>query len=67
MNKDELKGKAKQVKGSIKQKAGEVTDNPDLEAEGAIDQAAGKVQEGFGTAKRKTQEFIEDVTDEDEE
>jgi uncharacterized protein YjbJ (UPF0337 family) len=67
MNKDEFKGKAKQVKGSIKQKAGEVTDNPDLEAEGAIDQAAGKVQEGFGAAKRKTREFLDDVTDEDEE
>jgi hypothetical protein len=36
-------------------------------ATSAIDQAAGKVQEGFGTAKRKTQEFIEDVTDEDGE
>jgi uncharacterized protein YjbJ (UPF0337 family) len=44
-----------------------LTDNPDLEAEGAIDRAAGKVQEAFGAAKRKTSEFIEDVTDEDEE
>jgi uncharacterized protein YjbJ (UPF0337 family) len=67
MNKDELKGKAKQAKGSIKQKAGELTDNPNLEAEGAIDQAAGKMQEGLGMAKRATREFIDDVTDEDEE
>ena len=60
MDKDELKGKAKQAKGSIKRKAGELTDNPDLEAEGAVDQAAGQVQEGFGKAKQEVREVIDD-------
>jgi uncharacterized protein YjbJ (UPF0337 family) len=32
-NKDEVKGKAKQIKGAIKDKIGEVTNNPRLEAE----------------------------------
>ena len=60
MDKDELKGKAKQAKGSIKRKAGELTGNPDLEAEGAVDQAAGQVQEGFGKAKQEVREVIDD-------
>jgi uncharacterized protein YjbJ (UPF0337 family) len=59
MNKDELKGKARQIKGSAKEKAGEFLDEPELQAEGAADQATGKVQEGFGAAKRKVSEGIE--------
>ncbi len=35
--------------------------------EGPSEEAVGKVQEGFGTAKRKTREFIDEMTDEDEE
>ena len=33
-NKDEIKGKGKQIEGAIKVKVGEVTNNPHLEAEG---------------------------------
>jgi uncharacterized protein YjbJ (UPF0337 family) len=64
MDKDELKGKAKQAKGSIKEKAGELIGNPDLEAEGTIDRATGKVQEGFGAAKRKVREAADEVLEE---
>ena len=66
MNKDELKGKVNQAKGTIKQKAGELTDSPELQAEGAAERVAGKVQEGFGAAKRKVSEAIEEITDESE-
>ena len=66
MNKDELKGKAKQAKGAIKEKAGELADSPELQAEGMADRASGKVQEGFGAAKRKVSEGIEKLTDKDE-
>ena len=65
MNKDELKGKAEQAKGKVKEKAGELIDDPELQAKGAADQAAGKVREGFGTAKRKVSETIEDLRDDD--
>ena len=67
MNKDELKGKANQIKGSAKQKAGELTDNPDLQGEGAFDRAKGIVQEGFGKAKRKVSEGLEELSDEAEQ
>ena len=63
MNRDEIKGKAEKAKGIVKEKAGELTNNPDLEAEGTVDRASGAVREGFGKAKRKVKEGIEDVAE----
>lgn len=60
-NKDEIKGKFDQVKGDLKEKAGRALDNPDLENEGKADRASGELREGFGTAKRKIGETIEDI------
>jgi uncharacterized protein YjbJ (UPF0337 family) len=60
-NRDEVKGKLDQAKGSVKETVGRVTNDPDLEAEGDADRTKGKVQEGFGTAKRKVGEAIEDI------
>lgn len=61
MNRDELEGKKDQVKGKIKQAAGDVTDDPNLKDEGAADEAGGEIQEGFGRGRRKVGEAIEDV------
>jgi uncharacterized protein YjbJ (UPF0337 family) len=44
-NKDEIKGKGKQIEGAIKNKAGKLTDNPKLEAKGKAERVVGKVQE----------------------
>jgi len=63
MNRDEIKGKAEKAKGFVKEKVGEVTNNPDLEAEGKVDRASGAVREGFGTVKRKVKEGVEEITD----
>lgn len=60
-NKDELEGKLDQAKGAVKETVGRVTNDRDLEAEGSADRTGGKVQEGFGTAKRKVGEAIEDI------
>ena len=49
-NKDEIKGKGKQIKGAIKNKVGEVTNDPNLEAEGEAERREGKVQEKVGRA-----------------
>jgi uncharacterized protein YjbJ (UPF0337 family) len=51
------------VKGRAKQAWGDLTDNERLHDEGVADEAAGEVQEGFGRARRKVGEFIEDVAD----
>lgn len=61
MNKDELNGKVDQIKGRVKQGAGDATDNDQLRDEGVADEASGDVQEGFGKARRKVGEAIEDV------
>ena len=61
MNRDELEGKGEQIKGKIKQAAGDLTDNAELHGEGVADEASGNVQEGFGTARRKVGEVLEDL------
>ena len=61
MNRDELEGKAEALKGKIKQAAGDLTDNPELHDEGAVDEAAGQTQDAFGKARRKVGEAIEDI------
>ena len=63
MNRDELDGKADQLKGKVKQGVGHLTDNDRLHDEGAADEAAGKVQEGYGKARRKVGEALDDIAD----
>jgi uncharacterized protein YjbJ (UPF0337 family) len=60
-NRDELEGQKDQVKGRVKQAWGDITNNEDLRDEGTVDEAAGEVQEGFGRARRKVGEAIEDI------
>ncbi len=60
-NRDEVEGKLDQAKGSVKETIGRVTNDGDLEAEGNADRTGGKVQEGFGTARRKVGEAVEDI------
>ena len=60
-NKDEIKGKGKQIEGAIKNKAGKLTDNPKLEAKGEAERVAGKLQEKSGKARRKTGEAVQKV------
>ena len=61
MNRDELEGKAKEIKGRVKQGLGDVTDDETLRDEGVADEAEGEVQAGFGKARRKVGEAIEEV------
>ncbi len=42
--KSEIAGKVHEVKGTIKEKVGELTNDPDLEGEGIGEKIAGKVQ-----------------------
>ena len=63
MNRDEIKGKAEKAKGLAKDKAGEILNDPDLEAQGEAERAEGSVREGIGKAKRKVKEGIEEIAD----
>ena len=49
---DQAEGKFYKVKGKIKEIAGELSDNPALEAEGTGEKLAGKVQEKIGQVKK---------------
>jgi uncharacterized protein YjbJ (UPF0337 family) len=63
MNRDELEGRKDQVKGRIKQAAGDLTDDDNLRDEGVVDEAAGDVQEGLGRGRRKVGEALNDLGD----
>jgi uncharacterized protein YjbJ (UPF0337 family) len=45
---DKIKGTFHEVKGKVKEKAGQVINNPDLESEGAAENLGGKVQKKIG-------------------
>ena len=50
--KDKVQGNLNQAAGAVKQKVGEVTNNPDLRDEGTADKLKGKVQEKVGDIKK---------------
>jgi len=59
MNRDELEGKWKQIKGAVKEKWGKLTDD-DLDViAGNSEQLAGKIQERYGIAKDEAERQIE--------
>ena len=63
MNRDETKGRADQIKGTIKQAAGKILDDEQLHDEGVADEASGEVQEAFGKGRRKVGEALNDLGD----
>lgn len=60
-NKDQVEGKWEQAKGWVKDKAGEITNDPQLEAEGEEQNAAGKGQETWGKIKSGVGEAVDAV------
>ena len=49
--KDKAEGTFHQIKGKVKEVAGSISDNEQLEAEGAAEKLAGKVQKKVGQVK----------------
>ncbi|WP_051955981.1 CsbD family protein [Beijerinckia mobilis] len=56
MNVHEIEGAARGVAGKAESKFGEITGDRDMQAQGVIDQAAGKVQELYGRVKETVQD-----------
>ena len=50
---DSAEGKARHLKGHVKDAVGGLTGDSSLQAEGKIDQATGKLQDALGKAERK--------------
>jgi len=53
MNKDRLKGKWRQARGTVKKQLGNLTGDRREQTEGDADRLIGKVQEKYGTAREK--------------
>jgi uncharacterized protein YjbJ (UPF0337 family) len=50
--KDQLKGKAQEIKGAIKEQVGKLSKDADLEAEGTIEKFSGKAQQVIGKIEK---------------
>ena len=61
MNRDQIKGKMKDVKGRVERQAGEWTGNKDAQVKGMGDQLEGKVQKGVGDLKDAGRKAMKDV------
>lgn len=61
MNHDRMKGIIDEVAGSAKRKAGELTGNPKLQVEGAVQQVKGKVEGAWGKTKEAVQDALENT------
>ena len=61
INDDEVKGNVDKASGTVKEKMGRAMGDPILENEGADQRTGGDIQAGFGKARRKVGEAVEDL------
>jgi len=50
--KDQVEGKFHEAKGKMKEKTGQITKDPNLEAEGTDEKVGGKIQNKVGQIKK---------------
>ena len=58
MNKDQVEGRFEEAKGKVKEIAGKIVGNEDLEQEGKIQNTEGKVQAGYGDLKEDVKDAL---------
>ncbi len=51
MDKEHVKGTADKAKGAVKEAAGKIMNDKELQAEGKMDKAKGAARQAFGDAK----------------
>lgn len=59
MNRDELMGHWHELKGKVKARWGDLTDDEFTEAEGNLEMLAGKIQKKYGGTKESIQSELE--------
>ncbi|MBG6286071.1 MULTISPECIES: CsbD family protein [Pseudomonas] len=62
MNTDVIKGKWKQLSGSLKEKWGKLTDDDLQAADGHAEYLVGKLQERYGWTREKAEEEVRDFS-----
>lgn len=63
MNRDILKGRWNQLKGTIKQQWGDLTDNDVAKIEGNYDEFVGVLQERYGYSRERAQREVDTYLD----
>lgn len=61
MNTDQMKGKATQIAGKLKETWGKLTDDDVALYEGQRDKFLGKVQENYGLAKEAAEKKLQSI------
>jgi uncharacterized protein YjbJ (UPF0337 family) len=61
MNRDELEGKWLQLRGSVKAKWGELTDNELDQIQGNYDMLIGKIQEKYGQTREQIDRQLDEL------
>ena len=56
MNKDQVKGKLKDIAGKAQEKVGKITGRPEDRAAGVVKQVEGKMQKGLGDVKQHVED-----------
>lgn len=59
MNKDQIKGKAENIKGRVKEAVGALTGNKERQADGLVDRVSGAVREKVGQARHDAARHID--------
>jgi uncharacterized protein YjbJ (UPF0337 family) len=57
MNKDQVKGVAKDVAGKVQEQAGKLVGSKEQQIKGLSKQISGKVQKGVGDVKQSVEDF----------
>lgn len=65
MDKQHVKGAAKEVAGKVQKKTGDLLDDPSMEAKGAAKEIAGKAQQKVGDAKDKLRDARDEARRDD--
>jgi uncharacterized protein YjbJ (UPF0337 family) len=58
MNKDQVKGRVKEAQGKIKEVAGKLVGNEEMEAEGKVQKVLGEAQAKFGDVKEDVKDAV---------
>ena len=63
MNKDQVKGAAKDAAGAVHRKAGELLNSPKHQVKGAAKQVEGKTQKAYGDVKEAAKDAADRARD----
>ena len=61
MDKKRIEGKVDKAKGIVKEKTGQLVNDPDLEAEGTADRVKGEIKDRIGQAKDKVRDVVDEA------